>query len=142
MSKVVNDSATAQGVAAWHSYMHHQNADGHKAQILRDLLAPEAVFHSPVVHTPQVGRDKVFAYLWGAAHVFADTGFTYVREMIDGNHALLEFTATIDGIHINGIDLITFDSNGTILDFKVMVRPMKGMNMLWEKMGAMLAQQA
>lgn len=141
MNSVANNPATAKGLAAWHNYMDHQSDDGSKAQILRGLLAPDAVFHSPVVHTPQAGRDKVFAYLWGAAHVFADTGFTYVREMTDGSHALLEFTATIEGIHINGIDLITFDDDGRILDFKVMVRPMKGMNMLWEKMGAMLAQQ-
>jgi hypothetical protein len=124
-----------QGLAAWHAYM----AATPDASALRALLAEDAIFHSPVVHTPQASRDKVFAYLWGAAHVFADTGFTYVREMVDGNDVLLEFTATIDGIHLNGIDLIRFDDVGQIIDFKVMVRPMKAMTMLWEKMGAQLA---
>ena len=98
-----------------------------------------SVFHSPVVHTPQVGKAKVLAYLGAAAQVLGGEGFTYVRELVDGNQVLLEFTDELDGIHINGIDLITFDDAGMIKDFKVMVRPMKAMNKLWEMMGAQLA---
>jgi SnoaL-like domain len=128
----------ATGLAAWHAYMD----GGSDAASLRAMIAPDAVFHSPVVHTPQVGADKVFAYLHAAAHVLGNDSFTYVRELIDGNEAMLEFTATVDGIHINGIDLIRFDEQAHIADFKVMVRPMKAMTMLWEKMGQMLAAQA
>ena len=126
------------GLAAWHAYM----AGGSDADALRAMIAPDAVFHSPVVHTPQVGAAKVFAYLHAAAEVLGNDNFTYVRELLDGNDVMLEFTATVDGIHINGIDLIRFDAAGRIVDFKVMVRPMKAMTMLWDKMAAMLATQA
>jgi SnoaL-like domain len=127
-------SATHQGVAAWHAYMH---SHGDPA-LLDALVAPDAVFHSPVVHTPQMGKAKVMMYLLAAAQVLGNDSFAYVREMIDGDNALLEFTATIDGIHVNGIDLITFDTDGKITDFKVMVRPLKAVNKLWEMMGAQL----
>ena len=91
-----------------------------------------------MVHTPQAGREKVMMYLLAAAQVLGNDSFVYVREMVDGGHALLEFTATIDGIHVNGIDLIEFDDDGKIRDFKVMVRPLKAVNKLWEMMGAQL----
>ncbi|WP_298192059.1 nuclear transport factor 2 family protein [Novosphingobium sp.] len=121
------------GLAAWHRYMHTGDT-----ALLADLIASDAVFHSPVVHTPQEGHAKVLMYLTAAGQVFADTGFTYVRELVDGPEALLEFTATVDGIHVNGIDLIRFDLEGKIIDFKVMVRPLKAMNKLWEMMAAAL----
>lgn len=127
-------SAAQSGVAAWHAYM-----DSHgDAALLGALVADDAVFHSPVVHTPQAGKDKVMMYLLAAAQVLGNDSFVYVREMVDGNNALLEFTATIDGIHVNGIDLIEFGDDGKICDFKVMVRPLKAVNKLWEMMGAQL----
>lgn len=124
------------GLAAWHRYM--QTSD---TALLADLIAPDAVFHSPVVHTPQAGHAKVLMYLGAASQVFADTGFTYVRELVDGPEALLEFTATVDGVYVNGIDLIRFDLDGKIVDFKVMVRPLKAMNKLWEMMAATLEKR-
>ena len=127
-----------QGLAAWHRYM----GETKDPAALKAMLGEDAVFHSPVVHTPQAGREKVFAYLHAASSVFGDSGFTYVRELVDGNDACLEFTATLDGIHVNGIDLIRWNDAGQIVDFKVMVRPLKAVNMLWEKMAAMLAAQA
>ena len=127
-------SAAQSGVAAWHAYM-----DSHgDAALLGALVADDAVFHSPVVHTPQAGKDKVMMYLLAAAQVLGNDSFVYVREMVDGNNVLLEFTATIDGIHVNGIDLIEFGDDGKICDFKVMVRPLKAVNKLWEMMGAQL----
>jgi len=122
------------GVAAWHAYMQ----SGGDADLLAAQLAEEPVFHSPVVHTPQVGKAKVMLYLLSAAKVLGNDSFRYVREVVEGNDALLEFTAEIDGIHINGIDLITFDDAGKIQDFKVMVRPLKAVNKLWEMMAAQL----
>ena len=122
------------GLADWHAYM-----DSHGDQtLLGAMVADDAVFHSPVVHTPQPGKAKVLAYLGAAAQVLGGADFTYVRELVDGNQVLLEFTDELDGIHVNGIDLITFDDDGMIKDFKVMVRPMKAMNKLWEMMGAQL----
>lgn len=122
------------GVAAWHAYME----SGGNADLLAALLAEEPVFHSPVVHTPQAGKAKVMMYLLSAAKVLGNDSFRYVREVIEGNDALLEFTAEIDGITVNGIDLITFDDSGKIKDFKVMVRPVKAVNKLWEMMAAQL----
>ncbi len=126
------------GLAAWHTYM----AAGGDPQALRDLLADDAVFHSPVVHTPQQGRDKVFAYLHAASHVLGGDHFRYLREIVDGNQAVLEFQTELDGIQINGIDIIRWNDAGEIEDFKVMVRPLKAINKVWEKMAAMLAAQA
>ena len=126
------------GVAAWHAYMQ----DGGDPQSLRDMLADDAVFHSPVVHTPQAGRDKVFAYLHAASHVLGGDDFRYEREIIDGDQAMLEFATTLDGIHINGVDIIRWNDDGKIIDFKVMVRPLKAINKVWEKMGEMLAAQS
>ena len=126
------------GVAAWHAYME----GGGDPQALRAMLAEDAVFHSPVVHTPQEGRDKVFAYLHAASHVLGGDDFRYLREIVDGNQAMLEFASELDGIQINGVDIITWNTDGKISDFKVMVRPLKAINKVWEKMGAMLAAQA
>jgi hypothetical protein len=126
------------GVAAWHAYM----AGGGDPQSLRNLLAEDAVFHSPVVHTPQEGRDKVFAYLHAASHVLGGDNFRYLREIVDGDQAMLEFQSELDGIRINGVDIITWNDEGKISDFKVMVRPLKAINKVWEKMGEMLAAQA
>lgn len=122
------------GIAAWHAYM----ASGGDAHALSALIAEDAVFHSPVVHTPQVGKAKVMAYLLAAAKVLGNESFRYVREFAEGDNALLEFTAELDGIHVNGIDLIRFDADGRIADFKVMVRPLKAVNKLWELMAAQL----
>ncbi|MBS3929503.1 MAG: nuclear transport factor 2 family protein [Sphingomonadales bacterium] len=122
------------GVAAWHAYME----SGGDADLLAALLAEDPVFHSPVVHTPQAGKAKVMMYLLSAAKVLGNDSFRYVREVVEGNDALLEFTAEIDGIQVNGIDLITFDDAGKIKDFKVMVRPVKAVNKLWEMMAAQL----
>jgi predicted SnoaL-like aldol condensation-catalyzing enzyme len=127
-------SGARQGLEGWHAYMQ----SGGNAEILSALVADDAVFHSPVVHTPQEGKAKVMAYLLAAAQVLGGEQFRYVREMIDGDNALLEFTTELEGIHINGIDLIRFDEAGKIVDFKVMVRPLKAVNKLWEMMGAQL----
>ena len=127
--------ATHPGLAKWHAYM----ASGGDLTLLSAMIADDAVFHSPVVHTPQAGKAKVMAYLGAAAQVLGGDRFVYVRELVDGNQVLLEFTDQLDGVHVNGIDLITFDDAGMIKDFKVMVRPMKAMNKLWEMMGTQLA---
>ena len=131
-------SAAEGGVAAWHAYM----AGGDDPEALKALLAEDAVFHSPVVHSPQAGRDKVFAYLHAASHVLGGDNFRYLREIIDGDQAMLEFQSELDGIQINGVDIIRWNEDGKISDFKVMVRPLKAINKVWEKMAAMLAAQA
>ena len=130
------------GLAAWHRVM----AEGNPPEELAKILTEDAVFHSPVVHTPQVGKAKVIAYLAAAGQVFGAPGghanFRYVRELVDGHEACLEFVAEVDGITVNGIDLIAFDANWKIRDFKVMVRPLKAINKLWELMAVQLEKQA
>jgi hypothetical protein len=106
--------------------------------LLTELLAEDAVFHSPVVHTPQVGKAIVMAYLVAASHVLGNDTFRYVRELVDGDEMMLEFVTELDGTHINGVDIIRFDETGKISDFKVMVRPLKAINKVWEMMAAQL----
>jgi len=79
------------------------------------------------------------AYLVAAAKVLGNDAFRYVRELVDGNDAMLEFVTEIDGIAINGVDIIRFDPTGRIAEFKVMVRPLKAVNKVWEVMAAQLA---
>ncbi len=103
------------------------------------LLHDDAVFESPVVHTPQRGKPITVKYLASAGKVFSNTGFHYVGEWEGKNSLILEFNAEINGIKIDGIDMITWDETGLITNFKVMVRPLKAVNMLHQKMGEILA---
>ncbi len=125
------------GLKKWHRVLEGGNQPGELAAIIRE----DAVFHSPVVHTPQRGRDIVVAYLAAAGVVLNTDKFRYVREFSENDNALLEFVTELDGIHINGVDIITFDEEGMIADFKVMVRPLKAINKVWEMMGAQLERQ-
>lgn len=127
------EAEALHAIDRWHDMMDRGTTEG-----LYDLLDPDCVFWSPVVHTPQKGRDITFLYLSAAGQVF-DTDFHYVREVRDGNNAMLEFECTMDGIHVNGIDLIRVENN-LIVDFKVMVRPLKAVNKVHERMMAMLEQ--
>lgn len=122
-------------LARWHAYME----GGSDPALLADLLAEDAVFHSPVVHTPHVGKPVVMAYLVAASHVLGNDSFHYVRELVDGDEMMLEFVTELDGVAINGVDIIRFNSDGKISDFKVMVRPLKAVNKVWEMMAAQLA---
>ena len=127
-------SSAANGIANWHKVIEGGSDPDALAEILRD----DAVFHSPVVHTPQVGKPIVMAYLTAAGETLGNDNFTYLREVVDGDNAVFEFCTQMDGIQINGIDMITFDDEGKIKDFKVMVRPLKAINKVWEMMGKQL----
>ena len=107
---------------------------------IENILHDDCVFESPVVHTPQVGKAITSQYLAAAGHTLGNDTFRYVGEWHRENSSILEFTAEIDGIKINGIDMISCDDDGLITHFKVMVRPLKAMNMLHQKMGEMLAK--
>ena len=129
------DARTA--LARWHEVAEA----GSKPADLAAIMHEDAVFHSPVVHTPQEGRAIVVAYLSAAGQTLGNDHFRYVREVVDGDTAVLEFTTEMDGIHVDGIDMITFDEEGLIKDFKVMVRPLKAVNKVWEMMAAQLERQ-
>lgn len=120
-------------IATWHKLV-----DTKDAAALDNILAENVVFHSPVVHTPQVGKPITTLYLTAALHVLNNDTFTYLREVISGNNAVLEFQTVIDGISINGVDMITWGEDGRINDFKVMLRPLKAVNMVHKMMGDML----
>jgi len=108
---------------------------------LDEVLAEDCVFLSPIVHTPQRGRDLSRLYLTAALAVFNES-FRYVKEVVSPQHAVLEFTCEVDGIMVNGVDIMTFDDAGKIIEFKVMVRPLKAINLLHAKMKAMLEQMS
>ena len=116
----------------------HRLVETRDAASLDALLAENVVFHSPVVHTPQAGKPVTTLYLTAALHVLNNDTFKYLREIISGNNAVLEFQTVIDGITINGVDMITWDSDGKITDFKVMIRPLKAINLVHKMMGDML----
>ena len=120
----------------WYDYM-----KSHDHEALWDLLHPDAVFESPVVHTPQRGREITFKYLASAGKVLGGPNFRYVGEWRSDNGAVLEFENEIEGIRINGVDIITFNDDGNLIThFKVMVRPLKAINLLHRLMGEQLAR--
>jgi len=124
-----------RGLHAWHAAV--------KTRLPEDippLLADDVVFESPVVHTPQRGKAIATLYLQGAVHVLNNDSFHYLNEWQGPDSAVLEFQTTIDGITVNGVDMIWWNEAGLISRFKVMVRPLKAINMLHQKMGAMLEQ--
>ena len=120
---------------AWHKMLNERNASA-----LDDVLSDDAVFHSPVVHTPQEGKALTKMYLSAAIMVLGNSSFEYVREVIGESDAILEFTAELNGIIINGVDMIHWNADGKIDDFKVMIRPLKAVNLLHQLMGQMLKQ--
>lgn len=116
----------------------HQLVETHNKLGLDALLADDAVFHSPVVHTPQVGKAITKKYLAAAFQVFCNESFRYIREVRSDRDAILEFQVEIDGISVNGVDMIKWNDAGKIVEFKVMLRPLKAVNLIHQKMAAML----
>jgi hypothetical protein len=120
-------------IAKWHAYM--ESGD---PQVLSALLDDDVIFESPVVHTPQRGKEITFKYLMAAAKVLGGPEFTYLNEWKADDSDILEFQTRIDGISINGVDMIWWNAAGRIIRFKVMVRPLKAINLLHQMMGAQL----
>ena len=120
-------------IQRWHHVVRSKDAAG-----LQAILADDAVFESPVVHTPQVGKAITFQYLHAALHVLNNDSFTYLNQWQAERSAVLEFQSTVEGIAVNGVDIIRWNDAGLITHFKVMVRPLKAVNKLHEKMARML----
>lgn len=130
-------------LARWHEVVRGDHAG------LQDLLADDVVFLSPVVFTPQEGKEITTAYLTAAFASLVGSGersdgpsFRYVREVLGTHDAILEFETDIEGTHVNGVDMIRVDDGGRIVEFKVMVRPLQAMNKLHEVMRAQLEATA
>jgi hypothetical protein len=124
-------------IAAWHEIARTRDINA-----LGSLLAEDAVFYSPVVHTPQRGKAITTQYLSAAFHVFFNDSFQYVREVSGPLDAVLEFQVEIDGVSVNGVDMIRWSEEGQIVEFKVMIRPLKAVNLIHQKMAAMLQAHA
>ena len=124
------------GLDRWYRFI-----KSHDLAELKAMLHPDVVFESPVVHTPQRGADITFKYLASAIKVLNGDSFRYLGEWRSDKSCVLEFATEIDGITINGVDIIKFADDGRIVHFKVMVRPLKAMNLLHRLMGEQLAKQ-
>jgi hypothetical protein len=137
-------------VAKWHQHLRGQLAGG-----LDELLHDDVVFLSPIVFTPQEGKELTKLYLGAAFNTLGGDGsdavgqsdgssssFRYVKEVVAGNHAMLEFETSMDGKYVNGVDIITCDDDGKITEFKVMIRPLQAVNAVHAAMKAMLEQMA
>ncbi|MCW2649791.1 MAG: hypothetical protein JWR32_767 [Mycobacterium sp.] len=120
-------------IQRWIDIIEHRRTDE-----LDSLLADDAVFYSPVVFTPQEGKAKTAAYLAAAAHLFAGTGFHYVEQWFAPRSAVLEFAAEIDGIYVNGVDIISWNDDDKIVSFKVMMRPLKALQKIMPEMARLL----
>lgn len=114
--------------------------EDHSPEGLSGQLADNVVFKSPVVHTPQEGKFITMGYLLAAGETLGNDSFRYTRAFDCGDRAVLEFETEMDGILVNGVDMIEWNADGQITDFKVMVRPLKAIQTVHAAMGAMLAK--
>ena len=119
----------------WHTFLDTKNP-----KLLDELLSDEVIFYSPIVWAPQEGNHITKLYLMAALEVFGgeNSNFRYVKQVIDNKQFVLEFVTLIDGVTVNGVDMIEVNDDGKIISFKVMVRPLKAINKVHEKMGEML----
>lgn len=127
----------ASGVGEWHRVVATRDVS-----LLAGLLADDVVFYSPVVFRAQEGKALTTMYLAGAMQVLGNDTFTYVREVVADHDAVLEFTSQVDGVTVNGVDMIRFDDAGRIAEFKVMLRPLKAIEKVRERMAELLAQMS
>jgi hypothetical protein len=135
-----------QTMSKWRQHLRGELEGG-----LDELLHPDCVFYSPVVYTPQVGREITKMYLLAAGQALpgdtpvkssvtsSDGKFRYTKQVLQDDTAVLEFETTVDGLYVNGVDIIRCDDAGQIVEFRVMIRPLKAMNAVHAQMGALLA---
>jgi hypothetical protein len=118
---------------SWHAVVESRNL-----ALLDDLLADDVVFRSPAVFTPQHGKAVTAHYLSSALAVLAPT-LRYVGEWYDQTSAVLEFEAELDGVYVQGVDMLRWNDDGRLVSFTVMVRPLRGLHKLMELMAQQLA---
>ncbi len=133
-----------ENLQKWHAHLRGELAGG-----LDELLDDDVVFYSPVVFTPQRGKELTKLYLNAASNTFSEgdaektpgkgaSNFRYTKEIVCGDQVMLEFESEIEGKYINGVDIITWNEEGKITEFKVMIRPLQAVNMIHAQMQAML----
>ena len=124
-------------IARWHRYL-----DGELPGGLDELLADDVVFYSPVVFTPQRGKEVTSQYLATASRALgggAGGAFRYTKEVLAGDTAVLEFETSVEGKYVNGVDIIRCDDDGRVVEFRVMIRPLQAIQAVHEQMGRLLA---
>jgi ketosteroid isomerase-like protein len=126
-----------EAIARWHRYLAGELPGG-----LNELLADDVVFYSPVVYTPQRGKPVTTRYLEAASRTLAggpEGDFRYTKQVLAGDTAVLEFETSLDGTYVNGVDIVRCDDAGRIVEFRVMLRPLQGIQAVHEEMGRLLA---
>ena len=124
---------TNDPIARWHRAVEAKDFSG-----VEDLLADDAVFYSPVVHSPQAGKALTAKYLRAAMAVLDTPEFRYVGEWRSERSAVLEFEVKLDGVVVNGVDIVRWNEQGRIVLFKVMMRPLKALSAIMPLMAAQL----
>lgn len=127
----------AQALERWHACISSKSMAN-----LDQIIADDAVFYSPIVHTPQEGKALVMLYLNAAGEVLTQGNFVYLNEYTSEDGAVLEFQTEVDGLTINGVDMIRWNNEGKICEFKVMIRPLKAINHVHAAMGKKLQELA
>ena len=120
-------------VRSWHAVV--ESGD---PALLDGLLADDVVFRSPAVFTPQQGKGVTTRYL-SSAMVVLGPSLRYVAEWYDQTSAVLEFEAKLDGVYVQGVDMLRWNGDGKLVSFTVLVRPMRGLQKLVELMSHQLA---
>tara|TARA_B100000214_G_scaffold345876_1_gene296099 strand:- start:47 stop:445 length:399 start_codon:yes stop_codon:yes gene_type:complete len=123
-----------------HSYLKkwHEGLNSNDPKLLDEILDESCVFTSPIVFKPIEGKEMSKVYLMGAGQTFDMDRFEYVRELVDGLDSVLEFETYIGDISVNGVDIIRWNDEGKIIDFKVMIRPLQAIGALQKKMSEAL----
>ena len=123
-----------------HSYLKkwHEGLISNDPKLLDEILDESCIFTSPIVFKPIEGKEMSKLYLMGAGQTFDMDRFEYVRELVDGLDSVLEFETYIGDISVNGVDIIRWNDEGKIIDFKVMTRPLQAIGALQKKMSEAL----
>ena len=116
-------------IKKWHKVIETDNLE-----LLKDIIADNAIFSSPVVFKPMEGKEITMMYLHAAGESFNMEKFEYTKEIHDDMNSVLEFETFIDEISVNGVDMIEWNEDGKISNFKVMIRPYKAVQKVQEKM--------
>ncbi len=136
-----------KAIENWHAQVRGEFPGG-----LDELLDEDVVFYSPIVFTPQKGKQLTKLYLNAAGATFggekkpgsakpkglAASKFRYTKETLASDCAILEFETELAGKYVNGVDIIRFNAAGKIVEFKVMIRPLQAVNLMHAQMKAML----
>ena len=132
-------------IDTWHRFLRTQDA-----AVLDELLHDDCTFYSPIVYTPQEGKELTKLYLQAAGQTLPGKpsagggserpagGFRYTKQVLAGDTAVLEFETTVEGKYVNGVDIIRIDGDGKVVEFRVMIRPLQAVNLVHQQMAAML----